>query len=468
MNDAYMVVFFWTGNACMDIYKFVKVKKAEARKTTLLDRARPTRSDDVICADDVARDRVREHVRRFRARDPTMKHKMLLIGGPSGVGKSLLATLVLEEAGYRVHVATSASSKKEIAELLSTTTAAVLFDDLEAIMDAIPGVGNDLTTHANPLKGQRRATRKDKEACAADHWPALVVATCKHPDYGKIVDVAKRCEVVRMPRPPRSALVAYLKRISQNDGIDFGKIVDVSRRDVRQALIALERGGAFSAKDDDVDAIGAVTAVMMMRGGGGKSPPTISTTLRAAQMDAGVIPSMIFENYLDVAAMRGPVEGVEAAAIAADSMSVADGVENAIYAGGRFDLTDVYLTHAVVAPAVAVRTASSSAVRFGNMWSKTSTMHVRRAVLRAIRDKTPGLWNVSSAVDAYAYASVLRAAYEKRLKAPIRDLAAAVDDPDVFVDVCRFGMRPGALSLVSLQTIRKRLVREKNMCAQGT
>ena len=95
-------------------------------------------------------------------------------------------------------------------------------------------------------------------------------------------------------------------------------------------------------------------------------------------------------------------------------------------------------------------------------------MHVRRAVLRSIRDKTPGLWNVSSATDAYAYVSVMRASYEERLKGPIRDLAAVVDDPDVLADVCRFGMRPGALSLVSLQTLRKRLVREKNMCAQGT
>lgn len=450
----------------MDIYKFVTVKKAEERKTTLLDRSRPTRSADVLCADDISRDRVREYVRRFRARDPDVR-KMLLIGGPSGVGKSLLATLVLEEAGYRVRVATSASTKKEIVDLLEQTTAAVLFDDLEAIMDAVPGVANDLTTHANPLKGQRRATKKDKEACAAEHWPALVIATCKHPDYGKIVDVAKRCEVVRMPRPSRSALIAYLKRISPvPNGIDFEKIVDVSRRDVRQAIIALERGGAFSAKDEDVDAIGAVAAMMMMRGG--KTPPSVSTTLRAAQMDAGVVPPMIFENYLDVAALRGPVEDVEAAAIAADSMSVADGVENAMYANGRFDLTDVYLTHAAVAPAMAVRTASSGAVRFGNMWSKTSNMHVKRAVLRSIRDRTPGLWNVSSAVDAYAYASVLRAAYEKRLKGPIRDLAAVVDDPDVLVDVCRFGMRPGTMSLVSLQTIRKRLVREKNMCAQGT
>ena len=451
----------------MDIYKFVTVKKAAARKTTLLDRARPTRSADVLCADDTARDRVRDHVRRFRARDPSMRHKMLVIGGPSGVGKSLLATLVLEEAGYRVRVATAASTKKEIADLLEQRTAAVLFDDLDAIVDAIPGVANDLTTHANPLKGQRRATKKDKETCAAEHWPALVIATCKHPDYGKVVEVAKRCEVVIMARPSRSALVAYLGKFSSASKDDLGKIVDVARRDIRQALIALGNGSGgsgFAAKDEDVDAIGAVTGMMMRQ----RRPPTVSDALRAAQMDAGVIPPMIFENYLDVAALRGPVEGVEAAAIAADAMSIADGIDDAMYAHGRFDLTDAYLVHAAVAPAAAVRTASSSAVRFGNMWSRTSNMHVRRAVLRSIRDKTPGLWNVSSATDAYAYVSVMRASYEERLKGPIRDLAAVVDDPDVLADVCRFGMRPGALSLVSLQTLRKRLVREKNMCAQGT
>lgn len=451
----------------MDIYKFVTVKKAEARKTTLLDKARPTRSADVLCADDTVRDRVRDHVRRFRARDPTMKHKMLVIGGPSGVGKSLLATLVLEEAGYRVRVVTSASTKKEIADLLDKkSSTALLFDDLDAIVDAIPGVANDLTTHVNPLKGQRRATKRDKETCAAEHWPALVIATCKHPDYGKVVEIAKRSEVVVMTRPSRSATIEYVRDRVANVVVDIGKIVDVARRDLRQVLIALDNNGGgegFSAKDEDVDAIGAVTNMMMRR-----RPQRVADAMRAAHMDAGVIPPMIFENYLDVAALRGRDEGVEAAAIAADSMSLADGIENAMYAHGRFDLTDAYLAHAAVAPAMAVRTASSSAVRFGNMWSKTSNMHTKRAVLRSIRNRVPGLWNVSSAVDAYAYVSVLRASYEKRLKGPVRDLAKVVDDPDVLADVCRFGMRPGALSLVSLQTIRKRLVREKNMCAYGT
>lgn len=451
----------------MDIYKFVTVKKAEERKTTLLDRSRPTRSADVLCADDTARDRVRDHVRRFRARDPAMRHKMLVIGGPSGVGKSLLATLVLEEAGYRVRVATAASTRREITDLLEQRTAAVLFDDLDAIVDAIPGVANDLTTHVNPLKGQRRATKKDRETCAAEHWPALVIATCKHPDYGKVVEVAKRCEVVIMKRPSRSALIAYLGKLAGR-WFDFepplGKIIDVARRDIRQAIIALDNGGdGFAAKDEDVDAIGAVTGMMMRH-----RPQTVSDALRAAQMDAGVIPPMIFENYLDVADLRGPVEGVEAAALAADAMSIADGIDDAMYAHGRFDMTDAYLVHAAVAPAKAVQTASSGTVRFGNMWSKTSNMHVKRAVLRSIRDRTPGLWNVSSPTDAYAYVSVLRAAYEKRLKGPIRDLAAVVVDHDVFTDVCRFGMRPGTMSLVSLQTLRKRLVREKNMCAQGT
>jgi hypothetical protein len=451
----------------MNIYNFVTIKKAppDPAKHPLLVRSRPTRSDDVLCADDVARDRIRDHVRRFG--DPDMKKKILLIGGPSGVGKSLLATLILEEAGYSVLVATQTMTRREIADLLadaSKSTTAVLFDDLDALMETVPGVAQDLVQHVYPLKGKRRATKKEKEACAANHWTAPVIATCKHPEYGKIADVAKQCEVVILDKPSRSAMIAYLARIARAENvpseIDLGKIVDASRRDVRQALIALERRGrGVFSKDEDVDAIGAVTTMMMRN----RAPASVATSMRMAQMDAGVIPSMIFENYLDVAALHG-ADAPEIVAGAASDMSIGDVLENAMYATGRFDMYDAYLAHAAVAPAMTVRTQSSHGVRFGNMWSKTSNMYVKKGVMKRIRDAVPGMWNVSDVVDRYAYASVLRDAYLKRLKGPIADLAAVCADPETLVDVCRFGLGSRAPSLVALQTVQKRLIKEKNMC----
>jgi len=453
----------------MDIRQFVNVQKhVDKVPTTLLERLRPQKTSDILLCDEVILLRVRDWIARFQNQDASVR-KMLMISGPSGVGKSILATLALREAGYsHVHVITSSNSRKEVAEFTAMSrsrskTVALLLDDIDVIMDHVPGIVQDVVQYINPLKGRRRVTKADKETWNRTHWMAPVVVTCKRHDYGKIVDVAKQCDVVWIPKPPKATIVEYLAqhRLEDIQRSAIEKAVDVSRRDIRQAIMALDfnpqgPGGQAGAKDEDIDALQAID--LLMKTSAHRRPPGVAPSLRLAHMDLGVVSMMVFENYLDIC---DDCE-LEKAASAIDSISFGDVVENSMYATGRFDMNDVCATFSVVAPSMIVRTQSTHAVRFGNLWSKVSNMYVKRAALNRLRDGIMGVWMASDALGRHSYIDVLKTMYAKYM-APrsIPDLARVCLYPDKFIEVCRFGLKPLALSVVSLQTIYKRMVAEK-------
>jgi len=466
----------------MDVRRFITVKKPPPPASDrLLDRVAPKKSGDVVC-DDMTLLRARDWIRRFKARDPTIS-KMMMLSGASGIGKSVLARLILEEHGYDVFVVTSAQTKKDIVDVLEdvyrSDAKAIIFDDVDIIQDVVQGIVPEIMKRVNPLKGRRSVTKKDRETYASTHWFAPIVVTCKRHDYGKIVDVAKQCEVIHMVKPPKTRIAAFLRRIVETERlgkhIDVDAIVDAARRDVRQAVVALDmaaRGSKTSqqqplsgGKDEDIDAIHAVNILMKSS----RTGPGVKVALRLAQMDLSVIPLMIHENYLDACQLHhheGPDEGLRRAAKAIDDISNGDVAENMMYATGQFDMYDVCSVFSVVGPSAAVRTQSTRDVRFGNLWSKISNMYVRRRVLNELRDAVPAVRNASGILGQYDTIQLLRQKYQATLT-DVKGLAGVCEYPDELVRICRFGLRPQPMSLVSLQTIQKRLIKEKKE-ADGT
>lgn len=461
----------------MDVRRFITVKKPPPPASDrLLDRVAPAKSGDVVC-DDMTLLRARDWIRRFKARDPTIS-KMMMLSGASGIGKSVLARLILEEHGYDVFVVTSGQTKKDIVDVLEdvyrSDAKAIIFDDVDIIQDVVQGIVPEIMKRVNPLKGRRSVTKKDRDLYASTHWFAPIVVTCKRHDYGKIVDVAKQCEVIHMVKPSKAKIAAFLRRIVETERlgkhIDVDAIVDAARRDVRQAVVALDmasRGGPTRAsqplsganKDEDIDAIHAVNILMKSS----RTGPGVKVALRLAQMDLSVIPLMIHENYLDACQLHheGPDEGLRRAATAVDDISNGDVAENTMYATGNFDMYDVCSVFSVVRPAAAVRTQSTRDVRFGNLWSKISNMYVRRRVLNELRDAVPAVRNASGIVGQYDTIQLLRRKYEAAPLTDLKGLARVCEYPDELVRICRFGLRSQPMSLVSLQTIQKRLIKEK-------
>lgn len=471
----------------MDMRRFITVKKPPSstseKNLLLVDRVAPTKSGDVVC-DDMTLLRARDWIRRFKARDPTIS-KMMMLSGPSGTGKSVLAKLILEEHGYDVFVVTSGQTKKDIVDVLEdvyrSDAKAIIFDDVDIIQDVVQGIVPEIMKRVNPLKGRRSVTKKDRDLYASTHWFAPIVVTCKRHDYGKIMDVAKQCEVIHITRPSKARIAAFLRSIVAKDrlagakDVDIDAIVDASKRDVRQAIVALDmaiRGGgggqgtkSLGSKDEDIDAIHAVNILMKSS----RTGPGCKVALRLAQMDLSVIPLMVHENYLDVCQIHhdGPDEGLRRAATAIDDISNGDVAENMMYATGNFDMYDVCSVFSVVGPSAAVRTQSTRDVRFGNLWSKISNMYVRRRVLNELRDAVPAVRNASGILGQYDTIQLLRAKYEAAPLTDLKGLARICDYPDELVRICRFGLRSQPMSLVSLQTIQKRLIKEKKE-DQGT
>jgi len=451
----------------MDIRKFVTIKKPprQQQSQSLLDRAAPERSVDVLCPEPV-RLAAKRWIEEFRRRESGAQKKMLLVSGPSGVGKSTLLRLLLAEAGYHVHAITAQTPRQSVVDALwdmCPATTAILLDDVDVMLETSAAAVQDIVMHVYPLKGKRSVTRDQKDAMAASHWTFPVVATTKCHEYGKVVDFSKWCEIVPFPRPTVDRLAAHLKTVVARAKLpamsvaNLRAIAEASKRDVRNALMTLDlsRGKALvptSVKDNDIDAVNAVHMLIHT-----DAPLSMATALRLAHADTSIVPMMLFENYLDVAT------SIEKAADAADAMAFANVIEDRMYATGNFEMLDSYFGFSVASPSLAVRAKKNALpVRFGNMWSRISNMHVKKAGMNAIRD---ALVPVTGTWAGYDVIRTMRDVYERAMP-DAGALAAAGADPATFVKICRFGLTPPRMSLVSMQTIQKRLVQYLEKKAQ--
>ena len=147
--------------------------------TSLLDKYRPATSAELV-ANAVSVLAVRQWVRKYAARAPDMK-KGLIVSGPSGIGLSLTARLVLQEAGYHVLEINSLQvrSKDEMHRALQDARRmpldvtgkrkALLVEELESLT-SLEGSVQELMAFLNPHHRQQDLTHAAKRARVEAHW----------------------------------------------------------------------------------------------------------------------------------------------------------------------------------------------------------------------------------------------------------------------------------------------------------
>lgn len=441
----------------MDIRQFIVVHGALDAPpcATLVDKYKPRRSTDVL-VNDITYLCIKQWIAKYKARDPTIK-KMLLVSGPSGLGKSILARLLLGEAGYTVHDL-SVKSRAELAPFLEMVASnprnAILIDDLDSLLDQGQGIASDVLMYVNPIKGKRTTTKEDKDAYRVSYWKVPIIALCTRHDYGRSGDFSKECDVVQMRRPARSVVESFLAKIARAEGIKLSpetqrEIATASGGDIRQALLQMETRLVFK-KDRDIDALSALDTLLKSN-----RPLDCSTALRLAHADTSIVPLMVYENYLDLCQMHG-TDGLDKAMRSIEDISVSDAIENAMYSRGRFDMFDVHAVFSVVSPCLLSRTLSTHEVRFGSLWNKQSTAQNKRVQMRAIRDSVPGLECISDDVGRYEYIVALRRRLEMHIK-DVDKLRNVCPDPSLFQSIARFGLAPPIISPSRLQTLAKKL-----------
>ena len=169
------------------------------------------------------------------------KCKPLLIIGPVGSGKTLLARLLLEKYDYDIHEFNSGDvrSQKNIKlnlenimncrPLFNNKSFAIIIDELESINSDRGGI-TQLQNMINPKNNMNRTP---------------VICICSENEDKKFVDLKRNCEILLLKRPNRYELRKIIDKICQKknyllDDDTIDNIIRESENDIRKCINYVE------------------------------------------------------------------------------------------------------------------------------------------------------------------------------------------------------------------------------------
>lgn len=174
-----------------------------------------------------------------------------------------------------------------------------------------------------------------------------------------------------------------------------------ARGDLRAAFNALELSTdgktVAAAKDDFVEGLDGVDIVL------GLEPISVREALNMHAFDSSVVPMGVFENYtqcLDKTDIR-------IAADVSEAFSLADVVNDAMYATHNFDLAGAHGAFSVASPALDLRRRTNAkeicAEKFGTVWSRIYNSKAKEKNARTINAKRLTAGHRSMAVEDMSY-----------------------------------------------------------------
>lgn len=286
-----------------------------------------------------------------------------------GAGLSTLIRLLVKE--LRLEVTWIHAGTKNVSELLEdagSSSTAVNGRRKIIVVDEFDSVSTDkrmMTAVTDYVKSQG----KTKILCAG------------HPSRSsKASEFAAKWERIDFPRLSTKKLEATLRAA----GFDPEAARDAaakSKGDLRAAFNSMELPSVASAKDDFLEGLDGVDVVL------GTDPLTVREALVTYAFDASVVPMGVFENYL------GCLSGSDCdiASRVSDAFSVADVVDDAMYATQNWDLTEVHGTFSAATPALELRRRTAGGEcrveKFGTVWSRIYNSKAKEKNVRAINSK---------------------------------------------------------------------------------
>lgn len=365
-------------------------------------------------------ERLRAWLRDYRAQVRGTPKAAAIIGG-TGVGKSLLASLALRDAGF-VPVelnATDVRSGKAVRERLeklvkeSSVEAAlgapvevgVVVDDLDSIGLTDKGGLTEVVTAINPLRGRRSVKKAEREAAEA-RWtlPILCVSSDAHDK--KVADLCRDCCEVVLEAPSDEEVVAFAGRVASAEGIDVGqdllrKIVGVAAGDLRRVLWLLQEasyGVDVGACLDDYQRAGNKERDLLENAATLLADPvSADQALQLWKRDKALLPLVLHENYPKaVEARGGPAEGkLAAAAEIAGVLCEADVLDKLVHSTQAWELGELSGVLATYGPNMVLNAlphkrggGKALSMRFTSNLSKTSLSYANQKLLDVIISRT--------------------------------------------------------------------------------
>ncbi|WIA10835.1 hypothetical protein OEZ85_011001 [Tetradesmus obliquus] len=349
---------------------------------------------------------------------PHAQKNVALLVGPSGSMKGLLVELVAAELGLEpVSIGRLAADPTLImrrhSRLVLTANA----------MDGFDGTSTDTV----------------KQLARANPRLPFLVTACSEL-YGKVTELSRMMLVFRVGPPTATALIRFAERVLQGEGMPAShaeRVVASCSHDFDQVAnsVALNNSGCCAAaaavqslKDPRQDALSVVQEQLF---GAKQQRRDVASTYHAFSGEGGLFTSLIAENYMDA------TECIQAAAAAAEDISLGDVMETALYATQGWSLLDAWVCQAAVLPCCKARTHSRPTLvpRFSKLWSlfsKTAQRGGRLAQVRnAVAATGTGVFHADSMDMGLAIASMVWSLLERcmpeRLALLLADLGVGSD-----------------------------------------
>lgn len=312
----------------------------------------------------------------FENKNNEYRQKGLLIVGPTGCGKTVLSTLMCEKHGRNMF-SRNASHKRTRKELYAyyesvrrfTHNGVFVLDDMETLVNK-----NDNVSMTEIAKWADTTT---------DDTIRMVYIT-NSVYINKMSAIASACKTVHLEYPPTKTLFSKCLDIAEKESIGLSdtemrqlKQLIESQRDPRMVINSINIVSLVYNVKKDIHMDIYDTYRMMLDSGA-----PLDTKLRHFATDAGTIPIILQENYIDFATSVS----TETLASVSDSMSLAD-----VYHKKMFALptslsgvcTDTYAMMSCVFPeyynnADIKESKVYRYPRFGLIWTKQSAMYQKR------------------------------------------------------------------------------------------
>ena len=220
----------------------------------LVDKYKPNKIND-IKGNKFQIKRVKKWISDFENKKEGTK-PAILFAGPPGIGKTTLATLLLEEYNYDFieYNASDIRNQKLVKENLKSIMGKISISSLMGgnkklgiIMDEVDGMSSgdkggisELISFINPNKGKRKKNR------ILISYTNPIICICNNDSEKKMRDLKKECEFVKFSLPSVSELYDYAEYILKKEKIkiedeEIIKIVNFSQKDIRKMISLIEQ-----------------------------------------------------------------------------------------------------------------------------------------------------------------------------------------------------------------------------------
>jgi len=251
----------------------------------------------------------------YPGRGGNTEAKAILLSGPPGIGKSLLARLACRETGFEaVEYNASDYRSKSAVELIGSTLSGASFTFAYSHSEKHPkgkvGLAHQCLV-MDECDGMSAGDRGGNQALIQlikkSHIP--VICICNDRMSPKVRSLANHCYDLKMVRPTRQEVIARSKQILNTEGMSsvpgivVEQIVDGSDCDIRQVINQLE-GDSFDWKStilsyerkDKSTMLNAFEACRLIIAP--KPDMTLNDRLDMFFVDYDLIPLMIQQNYV--------------------------------------------------------------------------------------------------------------------------------------------------------------------------